>query len=150
MWSKIWTDECKLLRCHLESHCKLTKADGPLQYRLSSDKAHWTKISPTLNNKNLQYCINKINVPYPMASMAQKKDQQKSWSYYQVQKFRTDASNESTLEWIKYQICAHQMQDGIECTNTYGDALSMLKWICHQNEARNMRIIHEYQWCTDY
>ena len=50
MWSNRWTDERKLLRCHLEYHCrgKLTKAGGPLQYWPTSDKGHFTKISPSL------------------------------------------------------------------------------------------------------
>ena len=70
---------------------------GPCKYSLILDKAHWIKISSTLDNKP-SVLHQQIYVPYSLASMAQKKDQQKSWSYYQVRKFRTDASNESTLE----------------------------------------------------
>ena len=61
-----------------------------------------------------------------MAITAQKKDQQKFWSYYQVRNFEpmlpmNQHQNESMPKYARIK-----MQDGIECTNTYGVALSCL------------------------
>ena len=76
---------------------------GPCKYSLILDKAHWIKISSTLNYKPSVMHQQKWTYLIQRAAWPQKKDQQKFWSYYQVRKFLTDASSESTSKWFNAQ-----------------------------------------------
>ena len=108
----------------------------PLQYSLSLDKVHWTKISSTLINKlsvlhqqKWTYLIQrpawikrKINRNFGLTT---------KYGYFEPMLPLNQHQNESMPK------SAHRMQDGIECTNNYGDALSILKWM-HQIVTRNI------------
>ena len=121
----------------------------PLQYSLSLEKAQWTKISSTLNNKLSVLHQQKWTYLIQRAAWPKRKINRNFGLTTKYGNFEPmlPVNHHQNKSMPK---SAPRMQDGIECTNTYGDALSMLKWICHQNETWNTANISCIQWCTDH